>query len=87
MVGDICALDGHSRAGVGLLSFADSRDGAGATWLLDRKTQRVSGRTLAIICIGGFFFALDLAFYNTSILKTSAANATSSGITRQFLWA
>jgi drug/metabolite transporter (DMT)-like permease len=49
------------------------------TWLLDRKTPRVNMRTLAIICIGGFFFALDLAFYNTSILKTSAANATLLG--------
>jgi drug/metabolite transporter (DMT)-like permease len=49
------------------------------TWLLDRKTPRVSGRTFSIICIGGLFFALDLAFYNTSILKTSAANATLLG--------
>jgi len=31
------------------------------TWLLDRKTQRVSGRTLAIICIGGFFSRWNLA--------------------------
>jgi drug/metabolite transporter (DMT)-like permease len=49
------------------------------TWLLDRKTPRVDARTLAIICVGGVFFALDLAFYNTSILKTSAANATLLG--------
>src|ERR1051325_10679053 len=49
------------------------------TWLLDRKAPRVNMRTLAIICTGGFFFALDLAFYNTSILKTSAANATLLG--------
>jgi drug/metabolite transporter (DMT)-like permease len=49
------------------------------TWLMDRKTPRVSGRTFAIICTGGLFFALDLAFYNTSILKTSAANATLLG--------
>jgi drug/metabolite transporter (DMT)-like permease len=49
------------------------------TWLLDRKSPRVSGRTFAIICTGGLFFALDLAFYNTSILKTSAANATLLG--------
>jgi len=32
-----------------------------------------------IIAAGGIFFALDLAFYNTSILKTSAANATLLG--------
>ncbi|MBS1840034.1 MAG: DMT family transporter [Acidobacteria bacterium] len=49
------------------------------TWLLDRKTPRVNLRTLAIICGGGVFFALDLALYNTSILKTSAANATLLG--------
>jgi drug/metabolite transporter (DMT)-like permease len=49
------------------------------TWLMDRKTPRVNARTLAIICVGGVFFALDLAFFNTSILKTSAANATLLG--------
>ena len=49
------------------------------TWLVDRKKPRVDGRTLAIICVGGLFFALDLAFYNTSILQTSAANATLLG--------
>ena len=36
-------------------------------------------RTMGIIAMGGLFFALDLAFYNTSILKTSAANATLLG--------
>jgi len=49
------------------------------TWVMDRKKERVNGRTLAIICVGGLFFALDLAFYNTSILQTSAANATLLG--------
>ena len=49
------------------------------TWVIDHKAPRVNARTLAIICAGGFFFALDLAFYNTSILKTSAANATLLG--------
>ncbi len=49
------------------------------TWLWDRKKPAVNGQTLAIICGGGAFFALDLAFYNTSILKTSAANATLLG--------
>ena len=49
------------------------------TWLTDRKTPRVRVRTFAIICMGGLFFALDLAFYNTSILRTSAANATLLG--------
>jgi drug/metabolite transporter (DMT)-like permease len=34
---------------------------------------------LAVIAIGGLFFALDLAFFNTSILQTSAANATLLG--------
>ena len=41
--------------------------------------QKLSMRSYAIIAIGGFFFALDLAFYNTSILQTSAANATLLG--------
>jgi len=49
------------------------------TWLMDRQKPRVNARTLAIICVGGLFFALDLAFYNTSILRTSAANATLLG--------
>lgn len=46
------------------------------TAFFDRDRRRVSGRTLSIIAAGGLFFALDLALYNTSILKTSAANAT-----------
>src|SRR5215469_10379666 len=41
----------------------------------DRDT-RLNGRMIWIIALGGLFFALDLALYNTSILKTSAANAT-----------
>jgi drug/metabolite transporter (DMT)-like permease len=49
------------------------------TWLLDRHRPSVSLRTLAIIAAGGLFFALDLALYNTSILRTSAANATLFG--------
>lgn len=49
------------------------------TGLLERDRPRVSGRTLWIIALGGLFFALDLALYNTSILKTSAANATLLG--------
>jgi len=49
------------------------------TWFFDRNSARVDSRTLAIIALGGLFFALDLALYNTSILKTSAANATLLG--------
>lgn len=49
------------------------------TWLWDRKKPGVDLRTLAIICGGGIFFSLDIAFYNTSILQTSAANATLLG--------
>src|ERR1700739_2663436 len=45
----------------------------------ERGRARVSGKTLWIIAFGGLFFALDLALYNTSILKTSAANATLLG--------
>ena len=44
----------------------------------DRDT-RLNGRMIWIIALGGLFFALDLALYNTSILKTSAANATLLG--------
>ncbi len=49
------------------------------TWLLPGRRKKLSIRTYAIIAIGGFFFALDLAFYNTSILQTSATNATLLG--------
>jgi drug/metabolite transporter (DMT)-like permease len=49
------------------------------TWFFDRSAPRVNSKTLAIIALGGVFFALDLALYNTSILRTSAANATLLG--------
>ncbi len=49
------------------------------TFFFDREKPRLSLRTLGIISLGGLFFALDLAFYNTSILQTSAANATLLG--------
>ena len=49
------------------------------THFLGRERARVSSKTMWIIAFGGLFFALDLALYNTSILKTSAANATLLG--------
>jgi drug/metabolite transporter (DMT)-like permease len=49
------------------------------TWFIGPKSARVDRKTLAVIAIGGLFFALDLAFFNTSILRTSAANATLLG--------
>lgn len=50
------------------------------TWFFDRsRGRRTDYKTLAIIALGGLFFALDLAFFNTSILLTSAANATILG--------
>jgi drug/metabolite transporter (DMT)-like permease len=49
------------------------------TGLFPGCRQKLSMRSYAIIAIGGFFFALDLAFYNTSILQTNAANATLLG--------
>lgn len=49
------------------------------TWLFDRGAARVNRKILLVIAVGGFFFALDLAFFNTSILRTSAANATLLG--------
>src|SRR4029077_1079756 len=49
------------------------------TFATDRKRERVTGRTWLIIVLGGLFFALDLALFNTAILRTSAANATLLG--------
>jgi drug/metabolite transporter (DMT)-like permease len=49
------------------------------TFLFDRAGTRLNGRMLGIIALGGLFFSLDLALYNTSILRTSAANATLLG--------
>jgi drug/metabolite transporter (DMT)-like permease len=49
------------------------------TFLFDREGTRLNARMLGIIAVGGLFFALDLALYNTAILKTSAANATLLG--------
>jgi drug/metabolite transporter (DMT)-like permease len=49
------------------------------TWYFDRRKPRINFGTLAIIALGGLFFALDLALYNTSILRTSTANATLLG--------
>jgi drug/metabolite transporter (DMT)-like permease len=49
------------------------------TFLFDREGTRLNARMLGIIALGGLFFALDLALYNTAILKTSAANATLLG--------
>jgi drug/metabolite transporter (DMT)-like permease len=49
------------------------------TWLFEQKARTVSLRTVAIIAAGGLFFALDLAFYNTSILRSTATNATLLG--------
>lgn len=49
------------------------------TRFLERERARIGGKTMWIIALGGLFFALDLALYNTSILKTSAANATLLG--------
>ena len=49
------------------------------TWFLGPASPRVDKKTLLVIAVGGIFFALDLAFFNTSILQTSAANATLLG--------
>jgi len=50
-----------------------------STFLFDRKREPLGLRNLGIIALGGLFFAFDLALYNTSILRTSAANATLLG--------
>jgi drug/metabolite transporter (DMT)-like permease len=49
------------------------------TYFFDRHRKPVNRRTLGIIALGGFFFSLDLALYNSAILKTTAANATVLG--------
>ncbi len=49
------------------------------TFLWNRNPAPLSKRTLAVIALGGVFFALDLALYNSAILRTSAANATLLG--------
>src|SRR5579863_9716853 len=49
------------------------------TWLLPGSRQKLSLKSYGIIAGGALFFALDLAFYNTSILQTSAANSTLLG--------
>jgi drug/metabolite transporter (DMT)-like permease len=49
------------------------------TWFIGPPSARVNRKTLLVIAVGGLFFALDLAFFNTSILHTSAANATLLG--------
>jgi drug/metabolite transporter (DMT)-like permease len=49
------------------------------TAIFDRGSSGLTRGMLWIIALGGMFFALDLALYNTSILRTSAANATLLG--------
>jgi len=49
------------------------------TYDFHRDPNRLDRRSLAIIAVGGLFFAFDLALYNSAILQTSAANATLLG--------
>jgi len=49
------------------------------TWLIPGSPRKLPLRSYGIIAVGAMFFALDLAFYNTAILQTSAANATLLG--------
>ena len=49
------------------------------TFFIPGKEAPLSRRSLGIIAFGGIFFALDLALYNSSILRTTAANATLLG--------
>jgi drug/metabolite transporter (DMT)-like permease len=49
------------------------------TFFSHNNVKPLSGRSLGIIALGGVFFALDLALYNSSILETTAANATLLG--------
>jgi drug/metabolite transporter (DMT)-like permease len=49
------------------------------TFFVRRNVKPLSNRSFWIIALGGLFFALDLALYNSSILQTNAANATLLG--------
>ena len=49
------------------------------TWLIPGCSRKLPLRSYGIVAVGALFFALDLAFYNTSILQTTAANATLLG--------
>jgi drug/metabolite transporter (DMT)-like permease len=49
------------------------------TFFWRQNAKPLSRRSIGIIAVGGIFFALDLAFYNSSIRRTSAANATLLG--------
>jgi drug/metabolite transporter (DMT)-like permease len=45
-------------------------------WWLARGRRRLAPADLRLIALGGFFFAVDIALWNTSLLLTSAATAT-----------
>ncbi len=49
------------------------------TFFTGKTVKRLSWRSFGIIALGGVFFAGDLALYNSSILRTTAANATLLG--------
>ena len=49
------------------------------TFFFRQNAKPLSRRSIGIIALGGIFFALDLALFNSSILRTSAANATLLG--------
>jgi drug/metabolite transporter (DMT)-like permease len=48
-------------------------------WLLRRKERALHNRPLLLALAGGAFFALDLALYNTAVLRTNAAIAALLG--------
>ncbi len=48
-------------------------------WRMARGSGRVERRALALALTGGAFFAIDLALFNTAVLRTSAATASLLG--------
>jgi drug/metabolite transporter (DMT)-like permease len=48
-------------------------------WLIHRGRLRPERRGVVLALVGGAFFALDLAFYNTAVLRTRAATAALLG--------
>ena len=48
-------------------------------WRIARGGRRPDRRAVLLALLGGAFFALDIALFNTAVLRTSVANATLLG--------
>jgi len=79
LVRDLRQVGGHSGCRVGLLPRPDCPRVLIPLRLFSRGTSRVAPGAGALALAGGAFFALDLALYNTAVLKTHAATAALLG--------